>query len=290
MRLRSGLILLLVALFAAALAGCGGGSATQTASLGVFPIASDLKVGENRLPFALIDKDGKYLVVRPAAVRVNYRPQDGGQARRAAAATYRQWPGGRGTYVTTAVFDVPGIWLMDVTIDGFQGTYSAGLQVRQEALTPAVGDPAPRTPTRVATAGQDLSEITTAVDPDPGLYALSLADAIATGKPVVVTFSTPLYCATATCGPQLDEILELRKRFGDRANFIHVEIYENPAEIQGDLTKGRIADAVKQWGLPSEPWTFVINGAGVVAAKFEAYATASEIAPALEAALALAGG
>lgn len=290
MRLRSGLFSLLVAVSVVALAGCGGGSATQTAGLGVFPIASDLKVGENRLPFALIDKDGKYLVVRPAGVRVTYRPQEDGQARRATAPTYRQWPGGRGTYVTTAVFDVPGIWLMDVTIDGFKGTYSAGLQVRQEPLTPAVGAPAPRTPTKVATAGQNLSEITTAANPDPGLYAVSLADAIAGGKPVVVTFSTPLYCATATCGPQIDEVLELRKRFGDRAIYIHVEIYDNPHEIQGDLTRGRIADAVKQWGLPSEPWTFVINGAGVVAARFEAYTTASEIAPALEAALSAQGG
>lgn len=291
MRVRIRLSWLMIAVIASAagLVACEGGSGLQSASLGVFPIASDLKVGENRLPFAIIDKDGRYLVVRPAAIRVNYHPQDSSDPRRATASIYRQWPGGRGVYVTEAVFDKPGIWLMDVTIDGYSGTFSAGLEVRSQPRTPAAGSPAPRTPTKVAVAGEDLSKITSAPNPDPAFYSISLADAVAGGKPVVVSFSTPLYCATATCGPQLDELAKLRRQFRERASFIHVEMYDNPHEIQGDLTRARLADAVKVWGLPSEPWTFVVDGAGVIVAKFEAFTSADEIAPALESTLAGSG-
>ena len=61
------------------------------------------------------------------------------------------------------------------------------------------------------------------------------------------------------------------------ANFIHVEIWDNPDEIQGDMSRARIAPAVEEWGLVTEPWTFILDRNGNVAGKFEAFTTASEI-------------
>ena len=89
----------------------------------------------------------------------------------------------------------------------------------------------------------------------------------------MVAFSTPAYCTTATCGPQLDVVKRLSESYSDRANFIHVEVYDNPHEIQGDLSNARIAHAVTEWGLPSEPWTFIVDADGLVAAKFEGFVT-----------------
>ncbi len=41
----------------------------------------------------------------------------------------------------------------------------------------------------------------------------------------------------------------------------------------------------QEWGLPSEPWVFLVDKAGNIAAKFEAVVSQAEIESALQAAL-----
>ena len=93
----------------------------------------------------------------------------------------------------------------------------------------------------------------------------------------MVLFATPAYCSTSTCGPQIEVVKEHKDRFGDRMSFIHVEVYDNPHEIEGDLSRGVISPTMKEWGLPSEPWTFLIDGRGLVHSKFEAFTTLEEL-------------
>jgi hypothetical protein len=47
---------------------------------------------------------------------------------------------------------------------------------------------------------------------------------MASGKPTVVSFATPLLCGSRMCGPVVDEQLLVFDELDDRANFIHVEI------------------------------------------------------------------
>ena len=70
----------------------------------------------------------------------------------------------------------------------------------------------------------------------------------------------------------------LQQEYGDQANYIHVEIYQDghPPEV---------VPAVKEWGLPSEPWLFVVGADGRVADKFEGSITVDEVGPALAAAV-----
>ena len=63
--------------------------------------------------------------------------------------------------------------------------------------------------------------------PDPELHTTSIADAIAAGHPALVVFSTPVYCVSRFCGPVTDLVAELAAEYGDRADFIHVEIYRD---------------------------------------------------------------
>ena len=127
----------------------------------------------------------------------------------------------------------------------------------------------------------DISQLTTDVDPDVELYAATIADALTDGKPLVVAFSTPAYCQTATCGPQLDVIKRIKADYGGAATFIHIEVYDNPHEIAGDLSRAVISPTLTEWGLPSEPWTFVMDGDGIVRAKFESFTTRDELEAAL---------
>ena len=93
----------------------------------------------------------------------------------------------------------------------------------------------------------------------------------------MAVFASPAFCTNAVCGPQLDVLQELKNAHADRANFVHVDFYDNPHEIQGDLDRARISPAVRDWKLPSIEWTFVIDSAGIVTARFEGFATYDEV-------------
>lgn len=65
-------------------------------------------------------------------------------------------------------------------------------------------------------------------------------------------------------------------------NFIHVEIFDNPSEIKGDMDRAMVSPEVRKWNLPSEPWTFVINREGIITNRFEGFTTEEELKESLE--------
>jgi hypothetical protein len=140
-----------------------------------------------------------------------------------------------------------------------------------------VGDRAlaSRTPTLASTNGR-LADLTTAKRPDPELYRVSVAQALASKRPFVLTFATPLYCQSRTCGPVVDVVSAVRKRFTAREiPFIHVEIYAGNDPANGTNRW------VKQWKLPTEPFTFVVDRTGVIRARFEGAFSVRELTAAV---------
>ena len=265
-----------------------GSPTTASEELQMALAVSDLSVGVNRVAFGLIQRSSGAL--RDADVVVStFDLADPATAKETVKAVFRKWPvGPGGVYTVQLTFDKPGDWgIGAVATDAAGSGRAASIRVRvaETGATPALGSPAPRTVTKTVRDVASLDEMTTDPDPDPEMYALTIAEALDEAKPLVVAFSTPAYCTTATCGPQLDIVKELRQKYGDRMNFIHVEIYDNPLEIQGDLSRGRVAPAVTEWNLPSEPWTFIVDGGGLVQAKFEGFATSDELEGAIAAVL-----
>ena len=57
----------------------------------------------------------------------------------------------------------------------------------------------------------------------------------------------------------LDQVKAVAPAHPD-ANFVHVEIYENLDATSADELI--IVPAVTAWGLPSEPWVFVVDADG----------------------------
>lgn len=290
--------LLLLALVALAAAGCGsviGPPAVlppptpSTETLRLALATSDLAVGDNRIVFGVIHAQTG--AVSDAVVQVSSFYLPPGEAQQGPIeivdAAFRAWPvSPRGVYTAQLQFDRAGEWGIGVTVaspDGAERTASARVQVKPQSATPAIGSPAPASVSKTLADVDDISQLTTDVDPDAELYAATIADALTDGKPLVVTFSTPAYCQTATCGPQLDVIKRLKADYGSAATFIHIEVYDNPHEIEGDLSRAVISPTLTEWGLPSEPWTFVIDRAGIVRAKFESFTTREELEAALRA-------
>ena len=85
----------------------------------------------------------------------------------------------------------------------------------------------------------------------------------------------------------MDTVSELKERHPDAANYIHVEIYDNPAEIQGDLDRAEIFEVVDDWGLTAiedyfnESWVFILDADGRIHDRFEGFATVDELDAAL---------
>jgi len=91
----------------------------------------------------------------------------------------------------------------------------------------------------------------------------------------VAVFATPKFCESRTCGPVVDVVDAVRKRFaGKGVRFIHVEIY------RGNDPQNGLNRWVREWRLPSEPWTSVGRD-GRIKAKFEGSVSAGELAAAV---------
>lgn len=127
--------------------------------------------------------------------------------------------------------------------------------VGEYSKIPRVGQKAPliHTPTP-ADVGNDLSKLTTRIPPDTQ-HEVDYADVY--GKePIVLLFATPQFCQSRVCGPVVDVAEQLKQLYGDKAAFIHMEIYDD-----NDPNKP-VRPQVKAFHLPSEPWLFAIGRDG----------------------------
>jgi hypothetical protein len=149
--------------------------------------------------------------------------------------------------------------------------------VKRVTISPHVGSKAfPSDTPTIASVDGDLAKLTTRVPPDASLLRYSVAESLAAHKPIVLVFATPAFCQSRTCGPVVDVVDQVRRRFaGTGIRFIHVEIYKD-----NDPRKGPNR-WVKEWRLPSEPWTFLIGRDGRIKAKFEGSVAAAELAQAV---------
>ena len=251
----------------------------------VVPGASDFAVGPNRISFLVVDKQSR-LIERPTARVWIAR----GLKQAPFGSTTAQFepigvPGGEsagadGIYVAKVTTPKPGkYWFMAEPVGGTKIQALGNLVVRKTPLAPAVGDRAlaSKTPTLAGTGG-NLTALTTSRHPDRGLYQVSVAQALAAHEPFVLTFATPQYCQSRTCGPVVDVVSAVRKRPASKGvRFIHVEIYKD-----NDPAKG-VNQWVSQWRLPTEPFTFVVDRTGVIRTKLEGAFSSGELERAIAA-------
>jgi hypothetical protein len=280
---------LLLGLFAT---GCNASTDTvpQPDGLVVFAASSDVGLGTARIPLNIQKLDGTRFDDSASRLEVTYSPpepadsaqvSDPDKAVRVTDLTWREWPIRGGVYTATMAFDEVGFWRVVVRVVDDDGILpgSSGVLVKSGTDAPDIGEPAPLSTTKTAPSDGNLRSITSAPEPDSDLYAISFDDAVATGLPTVISFSTPAYCQSGTCGPQTEVLSQLDDAYKGRANFIHVEIFDNPEEMlaAGDPSLGVESPVIHEWRFRTEPWTFVVDGSGIVVGRFEAFTTAGEI-------------
>ena len=246
-------------------------------------ITTDMAVGVNRIMFGVVTREGMPVlgVTSEVAAYFLVPEQDARELKDEATASFVIWPTSvGGVFAVEFNLDVAGAYEIDINFTANDGTpifAQTSFLVKEEPSTPAIGSPAPASVTHTAAGADNLSHITSSPEPDPDLYLLSVHEALLQDKPLVIVFATPAYCVSATCGPQVGELSKVKESLGDRANYIHVEVFEDPHLLKGERATGDRVPAVDEWGLPTEPWTFIIDSQGLVRAKFEQFTTADQI-------------
>jgi hypothetical protein len=293
--LRASLALVLVALFAG---GCGSSDgskrgATEQRTLeaiwnqggpavALIPGTGDYAVGDVRITFLVVDRQGR-VVDRPRSWFWIARGRDDVPFAQTTAVGEPIGVGGEGSdngvksiYVAHVRVSAPGRYWVVARPEG--GKPIGGIQqidVKGRTASPSIGAKAfpSRTPT-LATAA--ATRLTTRRPPDRELLRYSVAGSLAAHRPFVVTFATPAFCESRTCGPVVDVVDVARKRFaGRRIRFIHVEVYQDNNPAKGNNRW------FKEWRLPSEPWTFLVGADGRIRAKFEGAVSVRELSQAI---------
>ena len=266
-------------------------------------VSQEIAVEQARFAFVLLDQSEH--AIDDARVSVEFLPPGDETPPPIANAAYRkivldevrmsasEWYEAdvevRGIYaIDHPPFDRPGEWELKLSI--FHGDSEspveirASVQVLAESSTPRLGARVSPIEHRIAADVADITEISTSPDPLPEMYQTSVGEALAQGQPFLVVFATPAFCQSRICGPVVETVASLIPDYGEDITFIHIEPYDL------DLIRGggnfEPSLEAKAWGLPSEPWVFLVDDSGRLTAKFEGIVTLEELDEAIRATLA----
>jgi len=304
-RARIGATLALSALLVAACGAAAGPDTDGQAgapdvTLAIAPASFDLAVGEDRRLLLAVFTDRRERVAGGTVeVRLAYLgAEPGGEATLGAprTATFLAIPGLDipapdpgpavvGTDALTGVYrldvdlDAAGFWGVSVTAELVGVGTVAGravFRVLESSEVVDIGDPAPPTPNVVRAdvdAGraspQSLdSRLRTVEERDRAavLHTTRVDEALAAGRPVVIAITTPVYCVSLVCGPLTDHLVALAGRFGDRADFVHIEVWE---DFEQQLLNPAAAAWIQTETGGNEPWVFVVDASGMVVARWD---------------------
>ena len=124
------------------------------------------------------------------------------------------------------------------------GRGSATFIVKPKAESPAHRDAGARVRHAGARLGADRDRSRRGSRPTARCSATRSADSLRKHAPFVVTFATPAFCASRTCGPVVDIVDHVRKRLEKRGSPLHP---------RGDLQAQRAGEGRQPLGAPVEP-------------------------------------
>jgi hypothetical protein len=255
-------------------------------------VSSELGVGQNRVVAGLTDASA----TRPAGgpdttVKIAYTGPNGEEIRNAETEFVWAIENEVGVYTGQADFPVAGAWTAHFDIqhpDALIEQLDFGFDVKEDTsvVRPGEAAPSPDTPT-AGDVGGDLTQLSTDDDPEPAFYERSVADVRAAGEPFVLAFATPKFCATQACGPTLDRLKPVAADY-PTVTFINVEPYQlqlQEGQLQPVLDANGLLQAVpsvREFGLLTEPYIFLVAGDGTITASFEAVVGEPELRNALD--------
>lgn len=199
-------------------------------------------------------------------------------------------PEGARQHYSVASMDIPspGAWKLQLTAG--QSTGEITIQALDPGGSAPIGGPAPDvdTPT-LDDVGGVVRAVTTQPNPDLRLSKTSTADARAMGKPYVVVIDSARFKVSPECGRALTMIRYLLDRWREEAVFIHLEPFEYQVITEEPVLSGSLTDPPMNrysrafglgdatWPGTKMPWIFVVDGQGIVRAKYTGIVGSADI-------------
>jgi hypothetical protein len=243
----------------------------------VLVVASDLfLVGSPRVPFVLFDGNKPFAgaeSIEVTAYELNGATSTPGWSGEATPYTDYELP----YWVVYPQLPHAGYWGLGATIHLSDGGVTTGefvIEAVDRSDSPGIGDRPPASHNRTLSTEPDIRKLSSDAEPDLELYQLTVADALNSELPTVVTFATPGYCTSQLCAPVVNTVKAVAEKLRGKANFIHVEVYKTFDPLV-------YADEMQEWRLTSEPWTFVIDKQGVITGRLGGPVSPSELTQAL---------
>ncbi|MEX1295088.1 MAG: hypothetical protein AB1Z67_02845 [Candidatus Limnocylindrales bacterium] len=249
--------------------------------------------GYNRFLYNVYDASYRQLAAPELASRVDFYAleRDPDEPAWRTGATYLSSGLGRGLYRTEVEFDCLGEWGAEVFVEGEDGEWLAErlrFAVNPAGGTPAIGAAPPLSDSLTATTAEEVALISTDENPYLPAYDKTVAETVTSGKPSFVFFATPAFCQTGFCGPTVELVKSVAKEHPDDLEFVNVEPYHlqmSENGLQPLLSEdGQLqpVDAALEWGIPVEPYLFLLDADGRVFAKFEGVVGGDELRAAVE--------
>ena len=213
---------------------------------------------------------------------------------------------GIGVYAASGVtLPKPGLWTIDVRKDGDSGARLAQsvVDVVETPKVPDVGQPVPATanPVENSPVARELLDSRSGPNglgdelADPKLHQDVIDDLVKAHRPFVVVVSTPVYCQSKFCGPVTDLIDTIANEapassssasssapIGDVA-FVHLEVFEKFDNAAGTRVNPWVIPWIDGNGDGHEPWVFVVDRNGNVAARYDNVIDEAELRKAITA-------
>jgi hypothetical protein len=261
-------------------------------------MSSLLTAGPNRFLYNVLDSSYRQLASPGVTSGVEFFAieRDAEQPTASVEASYLSSGLGRGLYRAAVEFDCVGEWGAQVSIDLSDGTTASErlrFAVHELGSTPAIGQAVPLSDSLTAATPQEAAGISTDQHPYLAAYDKSVAETVASGRPSLVFFATPAFCQTGFCGPTVELVKSVAREHEGAVEFVSIEPYELHMTENGlqplldDEGQLQPVRAALDYGIPIEPYLFLVDADGDVFAKFEGIVGGDELRAAIKDVLAV---
>jgi hypothetical protein len=251
-------------------------------------MSSSVSVGPNRFLYNVLDPAYRQLAAPDMASSIAFYAieRDADTPSATVEASYLSSGLGRGLYRAAVDLDCVGEWGAEVSMelaDGSVALERLRFQVHPGGSTPSIGEAAPRSDSLTAQTMEEAVLISTDQHPEPAAYDKTVAETVTSGRPSLVFFATPAFCQTGYCGPTVELVKMVAREHDGEVEFVNVEPY------QLHMTENGLQPVLDEaghlqpldYGIPVEPYLFIVDAGGDVFAKFEGIVGGDELRAAI---------